>query len=220
MADKPNRELGQMSEVEKSQHRNFTAVLNNPLATPQEKTNARQRVDALEWKGQTGPLMEKITKLTARLDHVEETGQSMSEEDRAALVELRKLAKRLDGAKLDTLEEMVNTCQVMIAELAVTEQQHHNDNQVGWSKHDQALAQASAARRDLSEQLNKVTELSNEKFRKVEKAIEDLVADAIDAAETAIMAEAQDAVKTAVANLMGDVTTPPSTDAETDKIEF
>lgn len=61
------RKLSDMTEEEKSAYRIWQSRLNNDLATPQEKQEARQQMDALEWGGVTGPVMEKIGALEERV---------------------------------------------------------------------------------------------------------------------------------------------------------
>jgi len=205
------RKLSDMTEVEKAQYRNQKAILDNSLSTQEEIKRARLKLDALEWKGQAGPIMEMITKLTVRLDNVEEMGQSISDEDRKAVIELRQLASRLDKSKLDVLEANVGKGLSQIAELAMTENQHHDDNQQGWSKHEAILVEARIKRQAIAKKLDDVEQRTNDKFREVEKKVDNLrrdlntlIADAIDEARTAIMVEAESAALAAVANLLGE----------------
>jgi hypothetical protein len=205
------RKLSDMNDVEKAQHRNWTEILKNPLSTPQERERAQHKIDALEWKGFTGPLMEMITKLTVRLDNIEEMGQSMTEADRKAIIELRGIAKRLDKTKLESLESSVGKCLSDLAELATIENQHNDDNQGGWAKHEAILVEARVKRQALSKKLDDVEQRTNEKFREVEKKVDDLrrdlntlIADAIDEVKTSIMAESEAAAITAVGNLLGE----------------
>jgi len=205
------RRLSDMSEVEKAQFRNHKAIVDNATSTAEEQKQARLQMDALQWKGQTGPLMELITKLTARLDAVEEMGQSISEEDRRALVELRQLSKRLDKNRVEALELNIGKCLDGLAELALTEQQHRDDNQSGWSRHEADLTVAKQSRQALEVRINDMEQWINNKFRDVEAKIDTLrrdlnalIADAMDGARTTIMAEAAAAAIAAVGNLLGE----------------
>lgn len=205
------RKLSDMSDVEKAQFRNQKAIIDSSVSTDEERKLARLRMDALEWKGQTGPIMEMIMKLTVRLSNIEELGQSMTEEDRKAIIELRQIAKRLDNTKLNALEKNVGKTLNDLGELALMESQHHDDAQMGWSKHEGILVDHRVKRQAIATKLEDFTTLVNNKFRQVEKKVDDLrrdlntlIADAVDEAKTAIMAEAESAAINAVADLLGE----------------
>ena len=216
------RRLPDMSKIEQAQHRNLMSIINRSGSTVEELKTARLKIDALEWKGQTGPIMELITKLTVRLDNVEEMGQSLSGEDRKAIIELRQLANRLDKSKLDVLETNVSTCLTQLAELSSTENYHHEDSQCGWSKHEGILVDARVKRQAIAKKLDDFTTLVDDKFRSVEKNVDalrrdlsTLIADAIDEAKIAIMTEAESAAILAVGNLLGE--SDGATTQKTDK---
>ena len=191
------RQPRQMNEVEKAQHANFTSIINNALSTPEEIKIARHKLEALEWKGQTGPIMELVTKLTDRLDNVEKLGQSMSDEDRESLADLRRLAKPFAKEKLDKLETNVDKALNDLADLILTETQHHSDNQDGWSKHETTLVSMRKERQAEVNKFEVFQQRANDKFREVEAKIDALrsdlnmlVADAVAEVKNTIMAEA------------------------------
>jgi len=201
------------SSIELAQHATWTEKLNSSLSTAEEKKNARIQIDALEWKGQTGPVMEAITKLTERLNHVEAEGQSMSDVDRKSLVELRKLAEILDKDKLEILETNTDKCLAALLVLSKTEAQHYENDQVGWSKHERMFVESKQERDTIDKYVHTIVERFNEKFREVEGQIECLrhdfkvlIAEAMEEATANVLEETEAAALTAVGNLLGDST--------------
>ena len=66
-----SRKLSDMTEEERGAFRIWDSILKNDLSTPAEKERARKEIDALQWGGTTGPVMEKLCKLEARIEALE-----------------------------------------------------------------------------------------------------------------------------------------------------
>lgn len=216
------RTLHDMSEVERAQYSNWQAKLRATTSTQAEKVEAQRQIEALEWRGHSGPLMEEIGDMKNRLATMEELGQSMSPEDRKAIVELRQLAKRLDAEKLSAIEEQVNANAKTAFDIGELVNQHRSDQQQGWSSNAKAINDVKAQVAELQQTINDVEQRCNEKFREVEDSVasvrrnlNDLIAYAISEAKMAIHAEAVAAAAEAVGNLLGDG--PSESD---DKVDF
>ena len=212
-----SRTLADMSAEERQQHAIWTEILNRNTSTDQERNNARIQLDALEFKSHSGPLMEKLTDLTDRLKLIEDKGQTLTQQDRDAVKTVRELSKTLDPKRLEALETNNGKALQGLADLAEMERNHHQDNQQGWSKLQAQIEELRQQATSTNQGNNDVHTRLNEKFREVESSIaalrrnlNDLVADAISEAKTAIMAEAHSAAVEAVGNLLGDVSDTPA----------
>lgn len=227
------RTIADMDDVERQQHARWTAVLNRSTSSEEERKNARIQIDALEYKGNSGPLMKEITELRKRFDAIEKEGQAMSEDDRKALLELRDMAKTFDGRKLGALEQSVTSIASNLEIVAKTVDNHRNDQQHAYSKNAEAIAERAKENDKITKDLDAFIELMNNKFREIEVDIAnikeqyaavqanlaDIVSQALDTTETAVMAEAESAAREAVSNVVGDlpVAEPPA--IESDPIE-
>lgn len=60
-----------MTEDERGAYRTFEQILKNDLSHPHEKENARRQMDALEWKGDNGPIFKKLKALEDRIAALE-----------------------------------------------------------------------------------------------------------------------------------------------------
>lgn len=215
-----SRTLAQMSEEERKLHGMYTRILASNKSTDAEKKNARIQLDGLEWNNQAGPLMEQIVRLKQRLDGIEAQGATMTEDDRKAIIELRKLSK--DAEQLTGINQQVAEMVNALGEMASMGEQHHNDNQKGWSKHEKMIVDLTRNLSELHAQVETFIETANEKFRKVEESINDLVEEAVSEAKIAIHAEAVAAATAAVSGLLGETPSsePTSTNEADDKVDF
>ena len=107
-----------MSDVEKSQAQNQKSIIDASLSTDEERKQARLNLDALMWKGIVGPVMERISKLTMRLDKIDGGNldvitsgllacQSGWKEHETILAE-EKLKRQLLAEKVEAFEQRTN----------------------------------------------------------------------------------------------------------------
>ena len=219
-----SRTLGEMSAEERQQHAIWTEILNRRTSSDQERNRARQQLDALEFKGHSGPLMDKMTDFEKKLKAIEEQGQSMTAEDRKAIIELRKLATTIDVKKIDALATVNKQTAAALELLQETEKQHHSDNQSGWSKLDARLTELKQRLVGVNERVSDLEKAHNEKFREIEgligacrRDVSAVIEEALNDARSSIIADAEQAARNIVGEMLGTTEAPtPSTNDEDD----
>jgi len=200
-----------MSNVEKAQAQAQRSIIDNSLSTEEERKRARLHLDALMWDGIVGPVMERISKLTMRLDNVEEKGQALSDDDREALTNLREISGKIDGGKLDDITASLLACLSRFDAIEATSVRHRDDSQSGWRDHEAILVEARLKRQALAKKVEVFEQRTDEKFREVDESIEALrietnllIVDMLSEAKTTIMEGAETAAIEAVGRMLGE----------------
>ena len=206
-----SRKMSEMSAVEKAQAQNHTSIIDNSLSTDEERKQARLCLDALMWRGIVGPVMERISNLTVRLDNVEEKGQALSDDDREALVTLRDLSGKIDGSKLDDITESLLTCLARFDAIETIAVQHHSKSQTGWKEHEAILVEARIKRQAIAKKVEVFEQQTDEEFLRVKAMISELraetnlvIVDLLADAKTEIMESAETAAIEAVGRMLGE----------------
>jgi chromosome segregation ATPase len=203
-----------MTPEERAAYQIWKSRLENDMSTPEEKLEARQQMDALEWSGSTGPVMTRIGDIEDRLQSIEVLkGNRKFPVSKAAF----------DKAKAD-IESALNQSRDAIAETrALTEPITNLKGLVEDAKHgkNEILAELGAVRESLKAYSSKINSMEDSHAKEVQrlergqaalkaenakllKALADVVSEAVEEAKTAIHAEAQAAAIAAVGTLMGD----------------
>lgn len=66
-----SRKLEEMTPDEKKLYKVYESILNNDLATAEEKVTARKKLDELSWTGAAGPLLKRLASVEKRLDAID-----------------------------------------------------------------------------------------------------------------------------------------------------
>jgi len=86
------RKLSDMTPEEQQMYRIYTERIGSSASSETERQEATIKRDALEWKGQTGPVMELLTKLEARVTALENSNSALSPDLLAEVVDEAKTA--------------------------------------------------------------------------------------------------------------------------------
>jgi chromosome segregation ATPase len=208
------RKLSDMTPEERAAYTVWKSRLDSDMSTPEEQIEARRQMEALEWGGETGPVMARIGDIEDRLQSIEVLKgnrkfpvtkaemekaksdiQSALTQTRDAIEESRNLAASIEGLK-EVVEDARHGKNEILAEVGGVSQslKSYSDKIVAFEK-------AIAKDRQKLERVEKAFKAEN---AKLVKALADVVSEAVEEAKTAIYAEAQSAAVAAVAELMGD----------------
>lgn len=198
-----------MTEDEKSAHAIYRSRLSNDLCTPAEKEDAKHQIEVLEHRGTMGAALEMVAAFEERLSAIELIkGRGKAAFTKAMFEELKADVETVKAS----LKAGDQVCELLAASITTNKHEINGlwaDRRKDIEGGKIAAATLTSIQRDIAsvrEQTSlKFTELDAQDT-KILKALGDIIADAVDEAKTAIMAEARSAAIDAITSIVGDST--------------
>lgn len=208
-----SRKLSDMTEDERSAYRIWESILKSDMSHESEKERARKELDALEWKGSTGPVMERIGDIEDRLQSIE-----VLKGNRKFPVTKKDMEKaKSDIVSLQTnvrdIREGSESVDMVIGDLQAANSDMKDalngirgdigDLRAELKALNQLVRDEKADKEKKAAEVERKLKALKAENAKILKALADIVSEAVEEAKVAIQAEAQAAAVAAVSDIKG-----------------